>query len=65
MLHTPKTVLDSVCKADSYFDIFKIVKISYFLNLTFRIKKKLELGFSRKQRFRTLSVILGSKKKYF
>ena len=35
MLRAPKTVLDSVFNADSIFDIFKIVKISYFFKIQF------------------------------
>ena len=35
MLRAPKTVLDSVFNADPIFDIFKIVKISYFFKSNF------------------------------
>ena len=42
MLRAPKTVLDSVFNADSVFDIFQIVKNSYFLKIFFLEIKNLE-----------------------
>ena len=51
MLRAPKTVLDSVFNADSIFDIFKIVKISYFFKSNFsklKIWKILGIWFIKK-----------------
>ena len=51
MLRAPKTVLDSVFNADSIFDIFKILKISYFFKLKIsksKVSKIFRISFFKK-----------------